>query len=387
MRRYFFSTLNFAYFYHHKQSNMMKQRSKISVILLCLFFSFPLISVKGQIKNKEEEERIPEKTQTGYQYKDQIEYLSKKTNAIDLKNKYGNITVDAWDIDSVKIEYEININTFDEELAKELTEQITVEDNKAGKTLFIKTVFAEDFQSGVPFSINYHVHIPDKVNTKIKTGFGDTYVKDILSDISVTAEYGKLFITNQDSSNVYPSLVLTLSFIDGEISYANRAELNLNNCRFDIKRIGKVTGNTRFCVIMADTINNADLKTEIDRYTINYADSISVVGEKTFCTVNELNDSGHFEINEGGLNLKISDNLSTLTVANIKANTVLTVPSSLSYILHGEIKQGVLSHYSKNSLKIVRDMDTITFSGEFGENPKTNITLFNTSSGLTIKKQ
>ena len=367
----------------------MKQRSTISVILLCLFFSFTLISVKGQVKTKEEEEeeRIPEKTQTGYQYKDQIEYLSKTINAINLKNKYGNITVDAWDIDSVKIEYEININTFDEELATEITGQITVEDNKAGKTLFTKTVFAEDFQSGVPFSINYHVHIPDKINTKINTGFGDTYIKDIFSDISVTAEYGKLFITNKDSANGVPSLILTLSFIDGQISYAKQAELTLNNCRLDIKRIGKVTGHTRFCVIQADSINNADLKTEIDRYTIGHADTITMTGEKTFCTVNQLNNTGHFEINEGGLNLKISDNLTNLSVANVKANTELTVPSSLSYILHGEIKEGVLSHYSKESLKIVRDMDTLTFSGEFGDNPRANITLFNTSSGLTIKKQ
>ncbi len=357
----------------------MKNKLKISVLITCILLSISTTSVTGQGKT-------PEKTATGHGYRKEIIHKAKGIKALNIKNKYGNITINGWDKDSVQIVYEINIGTYNGKLASEILDQITINEYISGKTLFIKTVFEEDFHSGFTFSINYHVNIPNKLQTNITTGFGNTILENIQSKISVDAEYGKLFITNQNSTEL-PSLYLTLNFIEGKIQNAEDAEINLNNCNFNINRINNFTGKTKFSVINVDSIRQMKLNTEIDRYTIGHADSITIIGDKSFCTINDLLLYGHFEINTGGLKLRINKTLKSLTVANIKANTEITLPGALSYLLHGEVKQGVLSHYQQNSLKILRDQDTISFSGEFGDKPTANIIIFNTSSNLNIMIQ
>jgi len=350
----------------------------VTTLGITILFLLSFLSVKGQ-------EKIVEKISTGYGFKDEIIHKAQGLNVLNIENKYGNITIDGWDNDSVQIDYEISIGTYTEDLAQEIMDQITVREYSTGNELFVKTLFEEEFHSAFTFSINYKIKVPYKLQTNIKTGFGNTFLKDIQGKVSVNAEYGKLFIKNPDSTEL-PDLNLTLDFVEGEIENAENANLTLNNCTFDIDRINNVSGKTKFSVIHIDELNQMKLKSEIDRFTIGHADSVTIIGEKSFITINNLSEFGHFEINTGGLKVKAGNSLKSLTVANIKANSEITLPETLSYLLHGEVKQGVFTHYRKNSLRLLREQETISFSGEFGDNPTTNIIIFNTSSSLSVLK-
>lgn len=330
------------------------------------------------------DEPEPQKTSTGFMKSEVYLYKSKEAKSIVLTNRHGNIIIDTWDKDSVKIEYKINVGTFDKDLAKETLDQISINKYFVGKKLYLKTRFEEDFQSSFSFSINYHLHVPPALMVDITSNFGNIYITGLQKNIRVNAEYGKLFIKN-DSTNTSKA-DLHLSFIEGEISKTDTVKVKLNNCTINLDHITELSGRTSFSVLKADTVSKVDLNTNIDRLTLNYVSSVSIKGEKTFCKINHLRDKGHFEINTGGLNVSVDNTLSSLTVANDKANTELQLPIGMPYLLHGEVKQGVLNHYAQNELKVLRDVDTITFSGEFGTNTETNIILFNTMSNLTIKE-
>ncbi len=351
-------------------------KATVSTLGITILFLFLVIFANGQ-------EKTVEKISTGYGFKDEIIHKAKGLNVLNIKNKYGNITVDGWDKDSIQIVYEISIGTYTEDLAQEIMDQITVREYTSGKELFVKTLFEEEFHSAFTFSINYKINVPYKLQTNIKTGFGNTYLKDIQGKISVNAEYGKLFIKNPKSTDL-PELNLILDFVEGEIENADNVSLNLNNCTFDIDKINNISGKTKFSVIRIDEVNRMYLTSEIDRFTIGVADSVTITGDKSFITIDNLSEFGHFEINTGGLKVTAGNTIKSLTVANIKANSEITLPETLSYLLHGEVKQGVFTHYMQNSLRILRDQDTISFSGEFGDNPTANIIIFNTSSSLNI---
>jgi hypothetical protein len=348
----------------------------VSTLAIVILFLLPLMSVNGQ-------EKTVEKISTGYGFKEEIVQKAKDINILNINNKYGNITIDGWDNDSVQIVYEISIGTYTEDLAQEILDEITVREYTTGKELFVKTVFEEEFHSAFTFSINYKIKVPYKLQTVIKTGFGNTFLKDIQGKISINAEYGKLFIKNTNSTEL-PELNLALDFVEGEIENAENASLNLNNCTFDIGRISNISGKTKFSVIRIDEVNRMNLISEIDRFTIGLTDSIAITGEKSFITINSLSESGHFEINTGGLKVTAGNTLKSLTVANIKANSEIVLPAGLNYLIHGEVKQGMFSHYRQDNLRMLREQETISFSGEFGDEPTANIIIFNTSSNLTV---
>ena len=354
----------------------------IQYIIPVITFMFSFSAITFSQQNTDEPE--PQKTSTGFMKSEVYLYKSKEARSIILTNKHGNIIIDTWDKDSVKIEYKINVGTFDKDLAKETLDQISVNKYFVGRKLYLKTRFEDDFQSSFSFSINYHLHVPPALMANITSNFGNIYITGLQKDIKINAEYGKLFIKN-DSTNT-PKADLHLSFIEGEISKTDTVKVNLNNCTIDLDQVSKLSGRTSFSVLKADTVNKVELNTSIDRLSLNYVSSVTIKGEKTFCKINHLRNNGHFEINTGGLNILVDNTLNSLTVANDKANTDLQLPRGMSYLLHGEVKQGVLNHYAQNKLKVLRDVDTITFSGEFGTNAETNIILFNTMSNLTIKE-
>jgi len=357
---------------------MEKFKYSIYILLCTLTFSFSTIS----FSQDQEEELEIKKTSTGHAVGETFLYKSSEANAVIVTNKHGNIIIDAWEEDSVKIEYEINVGTFDEDLARETIEQISINKYITGKKLYLKTMFEEDFQSSFTFSINYHIYVPPTVKAEITSNFGDIYCNGLQNYVQVKADYGKLFIQN-DSVRLSTAR-MHLSFMESTISNTDTVNFFLNNCSMTLSNIEKISGVTSFSVLSADSIHQVKLKTNIDRITLNEADSVSITGEKTFCNISKLRQTGHFEINTGGLNLSVASSLKSLTVANEKVNTQISIPSGMQYLLHGEVKQGRLTHYRQNELNVMRDVDTITFSGEFGSDAKTNIILFNTMSNLTI---
>ena len=360
---------------------MEKFRLSIYVVLFALIFSY---NTPALAQDQEDELEV-KKTSTGHATGETILYKGDEASAVAITNKHGNITIDAWEKDSIKIVYEINVGTFDEELAKETLEQISVNEYISGKKLYLKTMFEEDFQSSFTFSINYHLYVPPGIKAGLTSNFGDIYLNGLHEQIEVKADYGKLFIKN-DSLNL-PLAKMHLSFMEGDITGTDTVNFFLNNCTMSLHGVKKVSGVTSFSVLSGDSIQQVKLKTSIDRITLNSVEEASITGEKTFCKITGLSHTGHFEINTGGLNLSVAKTLTSLTVANKKANTELMVPSDIAYLLHGEVKQGRLSHYKQDELKVLHDVDTITFSGEFGSGAQANIILFNTMSNLTIKQQ
>ncbi len=354
-------------------------KATASTLGVILFFLFTFMSVNGQ-------EKVVEKISTGYGFGEEFIHKAKEIDALNISNKYGDITVNGWDKDSVQIVYEINIGTYNKDLAQEILDQINVREYSNGKELFVKTIFEEEFHSAFTFSINYRINMPYKLKSKIETGFGNTFLKDIQGKVSIKAEYGKLFITNQNSTDL-PELNLTLDFVEGEIEEASNAQLILNNCTFNLNKIKNIGGRTKFSAININEVNRLELTSEIDRFSIIHADSVTITGEKSFCSIDKLSNFGRFEINTGGLKVNAGNTLTSLSVANIKANSEITLPSTLSYLIHGEVNQGLFSHYQKNNLKITREQETISFSGEFGDKPTANIIIFNTSSNLSVLKK
>ncbi len=355
----------------------MKATITIIGIILLSLFSYTLAN--GQ-------DKTVKKTSTGYGFNKEFIHKAKGINLLNIKNKYGNVTIEGWDKDSVQIVYEVSIDTYNKKLAQEIRNQITIREYTTGKGLFVKTIFEEDFHSAFTFSIDYKINIPFKLKTEIKTGFGNTFLKDVQGKVSIKAEYGKLFITNQNSEEA-PELNLSLDFVEGEIEHAKSARINLNNCAFDINRINEIDGETKFSMIDIDEVNRVKLISEIDRFNISRADSVTITGEKSFCSIKNLSLFGHFEINTGGLKVGVGNTLKSLTVANERANSDIKLPANLNYLIHGEVNRGVFSHYQQSNLRVSREHETISFSGEFGDDPTTNIIIFNTSSNLSVRRK
>jgi hypothetical protein len=358
----------------------MKRNPFISLLIIIVSVFFFVPGIYGQ------EDIEPEKTSTGYCIKEVLVFKLSEANVLNITNKHGNIIIDEASKDSIRISYDINVGSFVEDAATEVLEQISVNDYVSEKTLYLKTMFEDEFQSAYDFSINYHIFVPSGTKLIINNEFGNIHLSNPNSDITVDAGYGDLFIKDSDDTPA-GKVELKLNFINGDIRNITNASVYLSNCKLNFHGSDLLKGDTRFCIIKTDSVKEVNTSSEIDRYEINYSDKVNLKGEKTIATVSGLGKNGHFEIKSGKLDVGLSSSVSSLTVANEAATTTVEVPAGLSYVLNGEVKDGKIIHYRQNALKILKDMDTFSFSGEFGSEPFTNITIFNSSADIIFKRK
>ncbi|NPA37877.1 MAG: hypothetical protein GXO47_13630, partial [Chlorobi bacterium] len=109
-------------------------------------------------------------------------------------------------------------------------------------------------------------------------------------------------------------------------------------------------------------------------------------GTGTIAKISELKYNGHFELQDSELTIAATNSIKSLTIANENTKTILSVPKDLSYVLNGEVEDGSIFHYKKDSLSILNDFDSVSFSGEFGTEPYANIIVFNKSADIIFKQ-
>ncbi|NPA36997.1 MAG: hypothetical protein GXO47_09125, partial [Chlorobi bacterium] len=165
----------------------MKKETLISIII-----SIAAIYIFGT-NTYSQDEKTPVKSSAGYSVKKVLMYNSTGIGTLNIRNKHGNISIDGiTGSDSVRIAYEINVGSFVEEAAYEVINQIKINDFVSEKTLYIKTLFQEDFQSAYDFSVNYHIWLPENTNIVINNEFGDLNITGVADEITINAGYGNI---------------------------------------------------------------------------------------------------------------------------------------------------------------------------------------------------
>ena len=353
---------------------------------LLLVFLISLATVLGLHCEAQEtaDENLVVKKEAGYSVRYTEQFNAKNVDELKLSNEHGYIHLSAWQEESIAIEVIVNIETRHKELAKDVVDLIDFRSRSYSRIVDYKTIFSEDFFSNYPFTINYHVKVPERLNLKIKNSIGDVKIDSIAGKINLTHAYGNLELTNiaKDKKHAFK-----LSFVEGLIDSFGALKADFNNCTLNLNNGDKLNGNTNYCMASFVNIRSVDIKTFTDRLTITNTDSLSIKGAQFIGKVDQLQTFLFCELEKGQLLVDASENVQDITISNKNVKTTLILPHSLNYNLNGEVSNGEFTHSTPADLLIFNENGRTSFSGNIGEenNSNANIILFNNGSSITIK--
>lgn len=222
---------------------------------------------------------------------------------LELRNKYGTVTINTWKKDSVKAKIEITAFGKNEYNVNKELDRVEIEFVNNREYLLMETVldrksgfFAElwnnigDYSKNLlsknQLEVNYTVFIPESADLTIINRFGDVFTYGVNGDVNITLAHGNL------RSDVLTDAKLDLSFgtarirefkkgsmtlkaIDLELSVGGRIDMFSSSSEIQIDEVellkidsqsdkkvsihsaGIVTGTTRFSNLSMRTINNA----------------------------------------------------------------------------------------------------------------------------------
>ena len=175
---------------------------------------------------------------------------------LEVINKYGQVVINTWDNDSIRLE--IEITAFGKSMidARKTLDRVDVDFRQSGNYLTVESTFDKNTnyikefwkviedESRALFSkskieINYKIFVPKRVNITLDNRFGDVYLQDFDGTARITVNHGNLRANNFTSN-----AIIEVGFGDMEAKSIKTGKLTVKAGKANIDKIGVATINS-----------------------------------------------------------------------------------------------------------------------------------------------
>jgi len=225
-----------------------------------------------------------------------IEKTYDMTNAGELyiKNKYGDIIVNGWEKNTIKIVTNISVKHKKKENAENLLNRISVSIKKTNDFIHISSEIADKktgfftkyFNKANPFDfdksniqINYKIYLPSNAEIAITNKFGDVIIDDYTGKLKADIQHGDMWI-NEHITNA--SIAMKFGKLQAKsILYGN---IELKNGELNLEHSDNLRVNSSGSTIHIDTIKLLEIYSSKDKIIIEEAAKIN--GEIKYSNIN-----------------------------------------------------------------------------------------------------
>lgn len=136
----------------------------------------------------------------------------KPNDALSIDNRYGDVKVQLWDKQSIRVEITITANAPTEERASETLNSVKIEEKRGSGGISIQTVIASgntnwgNRKGENSLRIDYHIQMPKQNPLQLKNSFGDTDIAHFLAPLTVESKYGSF--RAQDLASMANNIVI-----------------------------------------------------------------------------------------------------------------------------------------------------------------------------------
>jgi hypothetical protein len=212
-------------------------------------------------------------------------FLVNKEMTLEINNKYGTIHLTTWNKDSVSVRAEIEAFASSESKLGKMFEGININFSESSFQIIARTEFTQSinmlFESFkgmtkklIPFDsrvqINYFVSLPENINLKIENKYGDVYMENNSSDLSVSISNGsfkanilnkasKINLTFCDATiNKIATGNLDASFSEVVIQESKNLSISSISSRFDLNKTEIIHTESRRDKFFIGTLNSVE---------------------------------------------------------------------------------------------------------------------------------
>jgi len=234
-------------------------------------------------------------------------YPLSSSDKVVLSNQFGEMKIQTWDRNEVKVDATITTKSDDESRAQSRLDRITIEDDKSGNTVNFTTKFANDKErknedgSGrnESMSINYTVYLPATATLSATNQFGAMTVPDYRGEATLVSKFGSLTAGKIDNAKI-----IRVEFGDANIEQMRNGDLEVSFSSGNVRGlVGNIDAKFSHCSAIKLNIDNDAKGVKIDNsYSTLYLDmSRNFNGNYDIRTsFGDLNNKSSFAIKQQG---------------------------------------------------------------------------------------
>lgn len=277
------------------------------------------------------------------------EYALPATGSFNLENQYGDVVIDTWERERLKIEVTIRVEARNETAAQHIFDRIDIQIQNSPDEVSARTILTGGnnwLNNQVDFRVDYRVWMPAGVQLKLRNRYGDATVASLARSADIGIEYGDLRL-----AAVGERLELQLRYGNAEVTTVKTADVRLNyaELRIDetrdielesayskarIASAGSIRTTSRYDQLRVGAVRDFRFEGRYGNVKIERAENVDVYSKYTQVEVGQVANKAELDMHYGGAQLdRVEKGFSNVRLVGRYANYRVEVDEDASFQL------------------------------------------------------
>lgn len=285
----------------------------------------------------------------------------KTTDAVSVRNAFGQVHVTSWEGSTVEVEVEVIAKSRYDNRLEDMLDEITIDFDEMSDGLYMRSNTDLNTGKNEGFEINYTLKVPRINPLEIKNAYGDIYVGDRTGEVDIDLSYGDL-----KAGNLSEGGELQLAFGKGAVKgfsngriglkyseyfsldQAEELELDQQYSELEIRSVDKIEMRSRFGQVDLGTVGEMTVNVHFTDVTIESLErSLDMYARYAtdFSLDHVATDFDFIDIegNYGSYNIDLEEGLKANFQADFKYASMRAVGVDINYSLQSK-EQGKESY-------------------------------------------
>ncbi len=244
---------------------------------------------------------------------------------IEIKNKYGQIIVNTWEKNEVKVEVIVTAYGKNRSSGEKILSRVDFDFNQVNNYVILESVldrksgFFKDLLNNIgdysktllsknKLDIDYELYIPETASIKIENKFGDVFLADVKNNCEVKVSNG-----NIKAQQLEGEATISLSFGNAYVKSLDEGSIELKVADIEIDEANNININSSSSEIVIHKATRVRLNSRNDKLKISKIDHLAGKSSFSKIEVNKLLQLTEMDMSYGFLSVsEVDDNFSKI---------------------------------------------------------------------------
>lgn len=301
-----------------------------------------------------------------------------RSGKVEIRSKYGEVIVRAWDKDSVKFDVVVKAEGKSTDAVQKSMRRVDIQFRKVGKIITASTDVQsvggllgnltsqlEDVVGNHQLLINYQVWLPKDILLSVENKYGNIYLTDLTNKVEITLAHGDL-----KTGDIHDHLTLDHNYGKSSFRSIGTGTITLRGAEMQVDEAGDLNVESGSSEIRIDKVKRTRFNSRNDKISIREAREVVCEGSFTDLTLELLQENALLHFSYGDIYLaRIDKEFSNIDITgkSTDINLILDQASFIKTFIKGPEERMILPN-SMLTMKKQRfeSEGLISLSGEVG---------------------
>jgi len=313
------------------------------------------------------------------------EFNAGANTILNISNRYGDVVIEKWDKNQIKIDVKITVDHPNQDRAEKLISYIDVRFDESGDVVSAKTIIDDKFNytgwsgDSKKFSIDYTIKMPAANTLQLANKYGNTDIDELSGEVSLDIKYGNLTVGKLTRGNVKPLSRISIAYGKGSIEEAGWLDLMVRYVgKMEISRSQALLLDSKYSKIALGETSSLVGQSKYDNIRIESIKNMVLENGYTDTNIQQLEKKLSYTGSYGSFTVEeVSPDFEDINIETRYMGVKIGIPESANYNLDSKVSYGSLKYNQdnfKNQRRIVEN-NSSEIAGIVGkyDSPKANV--------------